>query len=86
MIMPITIVTTALLIFHQGVTTPSHSVENKHGGSSGYETQEVAGDKVVAGEDHGAMDMQGGRAPADARDPHAYSGEYTLDSGDYALP
>jgi copper resistance protein B len=32
------------------------------------------------------MDMQGGRAPADARDPHAYSGGYTLDRGDYTLP
>lgn len=26
--------------------------------------------------DHGDMKMQGGRAPADARDPHAYSGGY----------
>lgn len=30
--------------------------------------------------------MQGGQAPADARDPHAYSGGYTLDSGPYLLP
>jgi len=30
--------------------------------------------------------MQGGTAPADARDPHAYSGGYTLDSGPYVLP
>jgi copper resistance protein B len=30
--------------------------------------------------------MQGGAAPADARDPHAYSGGYTLDSGPYVLP
>jgi len=30
--------------------------------------------------------MQGGTAPADARDPHAYSGGYTLDSGLYVLP
>ena len=38
--------------------------------------------------DHGSMDMQmqGGRAPADARDPHAYSGGFTLQSGPYALP
>jgi copper resistance protein B len=35
--------------------------------------------------DHGDMNMQGGSAPADARDPHAYSGGYTLDSGKYAL-
>jgi copper resistance protein B len=34
----------------------------------------------------GSMDMQGGSAPPDARDPHAYSGGYALDSGAYALP
>lgn len=36
--------------------------------------------------DHGDMAMQGGPAPADARDPHAYSGGHTLDAGAYALP
>lgn len=35
--------------------------------------------------DHDSMNMQGGAAPADARDPHEYSGGYTLDSGKYAL-
>ncbi|MER1969169.1 copper resistance protein B [Castellaniella sp. GW247-6E4] len=35
--------------------------------------------------DHGAMQMQGGSAPPDARDPDAYSGGYTLDSGKYSL-
>ena len=35
--------------------------------------------------DHGDMKMQGGPAPADARDPHAYAGGYTLDGGQYAL-
>lgn len=34
---------------------------------------EAAGD-AMEGMDHGAMRMQGGPAPADARDPHAYSG------------
>ena len=41
------------------------------------------------GMDHSTMQqgsMQGGDAPADARDPHAYSGGYTLDTGPYALP
>lgn len=33
--------------------------------------------------DHGPM--QGGAAPADARDPHAYSGGYALGTGLYAL-
>jgi len=54
----------------------------------------------MQGMDHGSMStssdsmdgmsgmgpMQGGTAPADARDPHAYSGGYTLDSGPYVLP
>jgi len=29
---------------------------------------------------------QGGSAPANARDPHAYSGGYSIESGKYALP
>ena len=40
----------------------------------------------MGGMDHGEMKMQGGSAPADARDPHAYSGGFTLGSGTYALP
>lgn len=44
-------------------------------------------DDAMASMDHGSMtDAQGGTAPADARDPHAYSGGVTLDSGPYALP
>ena len=35
--------------------------------------------------DHSDMQMQGGSAPPDARDPHAYSGGFTLQSGPYAL-
>jgi len=35
--------------------------------------------------DHGAMPMQGGAAPPDARDPHACAGGNTLTSGPYAL-
>ncbi|HUH37602.1 MAG TPA: copper resistance protein B [Spongiibacteraceae bacterium] len=34
--------------------------------------------------DHGDMSMQGGSAPADARDPHAWSDGYTLTAGPYA--
>lgn len=40
----------------------------------------------MAGMDHGDMKAQGGDAPAGARDPHAYSGGYTLDQGPDALP
>lgn len=36
--------------------------------------------------DHGDMQMQGGSAPDDARDPHANSGGFTLESGPYVLP
>lgn len=36
--------------------------------------------------DHGSMSMPEGNSPADIRDPHAYSGGYTLDSGPYTLP
>ena len=36
--------------------------------------------------DHGDMEMQGGTAPPDARDPHAYSGGYVRGAGKYALP
>ncbi len=35
--------------------------------------------------DHGSMKMQGGSAPADARDPNAYSNGFTRSSGPYAL-
>ena len=38
------------------------------------------------GMDHGRVQMQGGRAPANARDPHAYADGYTLIDGPYALP
>lgn len=44
------------------------------------------GDDTMAGMDHGEMDMQGGVAPADARDPHAYAEGFTLDQGKFALP
>ncbi len=38
--------------------------------------------------DHGSMEMnmQGGPPPPDARDPHAYSGGLSIDSGEYSLP
>ncbi|HHF0568040.1 TPA: copper resistance protein B [Vibrio alginolyticus] len=41
---------------------------------------------ALAQVDHGEMKMQGGQPPVDARDPHAYSGGYSLDEGPYALP
>lgn len=41
---------------------------------------------AIAEMDHGEMQMQGGSAPSDARDPHAYSDGYTLTRGPYSLP
>ncbi|MCG8611601.1 MAG: copper resistance protein B [Pseudomonadales bacterium] len=41
---------------------------------------------VLAQMDHGELQMQGGNAPADARDPHDYSAGYTLTEGPYAQP
>lgn len=38
----------------------------------------------MQGMDHGDMNMQGGSAPPDARDPHAYSGGYSRGVGKYA--
>ncbi|WP_247419813.1 copper resistance protein B [Ralstonia pseudosolanacearum] len=40
---------------------------------------------AMQGMDHGSMSMQGGSAPADARDPDAYSNGYRLGTGPYAL-
>ena len=54
----------------------------KHGTMGGSQS---GGDSGMAGMDHGDMNAQGGPAPADARDPHAYSGGYTLVTGPYAL-
>lgn len=47
---------------------------------------DMPGESPAGAMDHGDMNMQGGAAPPDARDPHGYSGGYTLDSGPYALP
>lgn len=41
-------------------------------------------EEAASAMDHGSMNMQGGSAPADARDPHAYADGNTLDSGEYA--
>jgi copper resistance protein B len=46
------------------------------------DASQPAADTGMAGMD---MQAQGGSAPADARDPHAYSSGYTLDTGPYGL-
>lgn len=48
-------------------------------------TARAAQDAPMPGMQHDAMPAAGMAAPADTRDPHAYSGGYTLESGPYAL-
>jgi len=43
-------------------------------------------DSSMGAMDHGDMQMQGGSAPLDARDPDAYSDGYVRNAGKYALP
>ena len=63
-----------------------------HGGAAGLSPQPAAtqmpemNSSPMSGMDHGRMQMQGGTAPANARDPHAYSGGFTLEEGPYVLP
>lgn len=68
-------------------TEPARSSHAGHSGMEAPATQSPAPMNTTGGGmDHGDMDMQGGSAPPGARDPHAYSGGYILDSGQYALP
>lgn len=77
---------------HQGAPSPdadkpkaaSDAMPAMEQGGMKPEKTQTAGE--MPGMDHGEMNMQGGPAPSDARDPHGYSGGYTLDSGKYALP
>lgn len=50
----------------------------------GMDTMEQGSGVSAPAMDHGDMKMQGGSAPPDARDPHAYSGGYQLGVGKYA--
>ncbi|MHB1216412.1 MAG: copper resistance protein B [Thiobacillus sp.] len=66
---------------------PASNGHTGHVGMEASATQSSAPMNTTGGGmDHGDMDMQGGSAPPDARDPHAYSGGYALDSGKYVLP
>ncbi|NDP48498.1 MAG: copper resistance protein B [Sulfuriferula multivorans] len=65
--------------------TQSNDMSTMDHGTMGHSGQPAA-PQDMAGMDQGDMQMQGGSAPPDARDPHAYSGGNTLDTGDYALP
>lgn len=60
-----------------------HSTMNMEDTASKDSTQQM---QDMGAMDHADMQMQGGSAPDDARDPHASSGGFSLDSGPYALP
>lgn len=64
---------------HEGMQHEGH-------GGHGNDAEQTATDTGSMHAVHGDMQMQGGEAPADARDPHAYSGGYTLTEGPYAQP
>ncbi|MBT9567197.1 MAG: copper resistance protein B [Thiobacillus sp.] len=66
--------------------TPDASPATPAGDMAGMDHGASATKPASAAMDHGDMKMQGGPAPADARDPHAYSGGTTLTSGPYARP
>ncbi len=51
----------------------------------GATTARAAQDAPMPGMQHDPMPAAGMPAPADTRDPHAYSGGYTLESGPYAM-
>ena len=68
-------------------SSPPGAMQGMNHGSSSTPQQGMSGMNQGTGTmDQGDMNMQGGSAPPDARDPHAYSGGYTLDSGPYTLP
>lgn len=66
--------------------TDAPAKEGPHAGHGAAASPDKPAAGVPPTMDHGDMKMQGGSAPADARDPHAYSGGYTLGSGTYSLP
>lgn len=57
-----------------------------HGNMNMQSSPAPAPKDAMQGMDHGEMNAQGGPPPADARDPHGYSGGFTLDKGPYASP
>ncbi len=70
-----------------GTMSSSSMPGMNHGAMSDTEHENAT---PMSGQDMNGMHdmdgMQGGSAPADARDPRAYSGGHTLDSGPYDLP
>lgn len=65
--------------------TDAPAKDGTHAGHGGTPAPAKNAPAAAPAMNHGEMKMQGGPAPADARDPHAYSGGFTLGSGPYAL-
>lgn len=74
---------------HQHESQPAADVESsthrEHDSMIHSVPEDSAMTAETAGMDHGNMQMQGGKPPPNARDPHAYSGGYTLTEGPYAF-
>ena len=66
-------------------SAPAPASEKSGSGQPGGSASQDSQPSASAQMDHGNMQMQGGSAPLDARDPHAYSGGYVLGVGKYAL-
>ncbi len=84
--------TLALALALLGATSlHAQTAVGDHGGHAGHAASAPVAAPTApapAAADHAAMgspQAQGGSAPADARDPHAYSGGYQLGAGQYAL-
>src|SRR3546814_3838265 len=73
---------------HAGhISEPSKTSTPAPASSVDHDSMNMSGMHHGDGEmDHGDMQMQGGSAPQDARDPDAYSDGYVRNAGKYALP
>lgn len=73
---------------HGADAAASHEMTNDHAPSDAPAAghQMGASDHGGGAMDHSDMQMQGGSAPPDARDPDAYSEGYVRNAGKYALP
>ncbi|QIK21098.1 copper resistance protein B (plasmid) [Ralstonia solanacearum] len=64
---------------------PAAAQAAPQGGHDAMPGMDHSAHSAMPGMDHGSMNMQGGSAPPNARDPDAYSNGYRLGTGPYAL-
>lgn len=69
----------------QPIADEAHNTHSEHGSMSHSMPADSTMTDENAGMADGNMQMQGGKPPSDARDPHGYSGGYTLTEGPYAF-